>query len=195
MKKTINPEVLQELEEADWNDLLPRLLKYARYKSLKLLQFGHIVADPEELVEKAIGLAYGVGEDDGYREWNKEKFPDLYIFLLTIINSIVSHLIEHHKKFPTDGIEDQEILSASPNPEEVVIQTDNLEKIQKRIYQAVEGDDEIETVILFIGEGLTAPRDIAAQTGFDIARVNSILKRIRRKLRPLYSELFPEKGH
>jgi len=194
MEKTINPEVRQELDEADWDDIFPRLLRYAQSRSYKIRWIGSAAADPEELVGEAIALAYGVGKNDGYREWNKEKFPNLLDFLQTIINSLISHLNEHHNKFPSDEIDD-ELSSDNPDPEKLVLQKDLQEKLYNRIYQEVEGDDEMETVILCYEEGITTPRDIAAQTGFDVAQVNNTLKRLRRKLRPLLSQLFPEKGH
>lgn len=194
MERTINPEVRQELDEADWDDILLRLLSYARIRSYKIRWIGNVAADPEELVGEAIALAYGVGKNDGYREWNKEKFPNLLDFLQTIINSLISHLNEHHKKFPSDELDDQ-LSSENPDPEKLVLQKDYQEKLYNRIYQEVEGDDEMETVILYYEEEITTPRDIAARTGLNVIQVNNILKRLRRKLRPLLSQLFPEKGH
>lgn len=193
MNETINSEVRKELDAANWDDLLPRLLKYARSKLYKTQLVSKITIEPEDLVSEAIALAYGVGQNDGYRHWNKETFPDLCIFLFSVIKSLVSHKIEHHIKFPAQEIGDFDGATQTPTPEEVIIQKNNLSKIYQRIYESVEGDDEMETVILCIEEGFDTPREIASQTGYEIPRVNNILKRIRRKLSPLKDEIISEK--
>jgi len=166
MKKTINPEVRQELDEANWDDLLPRLLKYAQSNCRKIRWIGNIVADPEELVEEAIALAYGVGKNNGYRAWNKEKFPNLHDFLLTIINSIISHLNEHHNKFPSDGIEDQEISSASPNPEKVFIQKDGIIDLKNAIGYKGKYSDTFGEHTVYIIHGINNSKGI--QIIFDV---------------------------
>jgi DNA-directed RNA polymerase specialized sigma24 family protein len=193
MERTINPEVRQELDEADWDDIFPRLLWYAKLKSYKIRWIGNAAADPEELVGEAIALTYGAGKNDGYREWNKEKFPNLLDFLQTIINSLISHLNEHHNKFPNDELDDQ-LSSENPDPEKLVLQKDYQEKLYNRIYQEVEGDDEMETVILSYEEEITTPRDIATRTGLDVTQVNNTLKRLRRKLRPVAQSIISREG-
>jgi hypothetical protein len=195
MRKTIDAQIRQEIEDTDWNELLPRLLKYAHYKCRFLYRFGNIMADPEELVGQSIALAFGVGKDDSYRKWNKETFPNLVDFLISIINSLVSHLKDHNNKFPKESLETLEFPSTANNPEDDITEKDNLDKIQKRIFQAIEGDEEVETVVLCINEGFITPREVSGHTGININQVNNIMKRMRRKLRPLHDELFPEKGH
>ncbi len=67
-----DPTICAELDKEDWNNILPRVLKYALARSMKYHWLGYVV-EPKELVHEAISLAYGIGKNETYRNWNKEK--------------------------------------------------------------------------------------------------------------------------
>jgi hypothetical protein len=46
-----------------------------------------------------------------------------------------------------------------------------------------EGDEEMGIVVMCLQDGISKPREISEQTGYDVDRVNNILKRMRRKAR------------
>jgi len=181
-----NPEVREELDnQADWPEILPRLLKYAAAKTMNFRLLGIVDLDPMDLVSEAITLAYS-----GNRNWNKEVYPDPIDFLISVIGSIVNHKIKHYYKFKKgalllDDTSDKtpELVSlSSQNPEAIVTEKDNLLNLQKAIYEAVAGDEEAGMVLLCIESEKTRPREIAEETGYEVKQVNNILKRLRRKI-------------
>jgi len=185
-----NSEIHAELDKADWQEISLHLLQFAVSKAKMLRAMGVVDVGPEDLIQQAISLAYGVGPNNTYRNWNKEVYPDLASFLRSVIKSIVSHKKEHRQKFKTETIDnnlgDKEIKSMSPEtPEALVIKNQDFSNIKKAIYERVKGDEEIEMVLLCFEEGISKPQDIAKEIGYDINKVNNALKRLRRKTKDL----------
>jgi hypothetical protein len=92
-----------ELDKQDWDEVLPRLLKYAESAARTLSWLG-IGFDPMELVNEAISMAYGAGEGGTYRNWDRQKCPKLETFLIGIIKSNISHQAEHEASFPKEPL-------------------------------------------------------------------------------------------
>lgn len=196
-----DPSARASLDEAICPDILQKVLLYAIYQCKKYFWMTNAALDPHDLVQEAIALAYGVGADGGYRNWDREKYPDLAIFLMTVIKSIVSHKIEHLRNFPKDPVEGQDEVnvdftaSAEPSAkdqfaslsrisaEDRLIQADSLSNLVRRLESMAEGDEEMEIVVMCLQDGISKPREISEQTSYDIGRVNNILKRLRRKAR------------
>ncbi|MDY6894061.1 MAG: hypothetical protein SVO01_01390 [Thermotogota bacterium] len=97
-----DPTIHEELDKADWATIRPKVLKYAVYRAKNLQWLGDEV-EPEELVNESVARAYGKGARGGYRNWDKEKCPDLASFLIGIIRSMTSHMAEHEKDFPSES--------------------------------------------------------------------------------------------
>lgn len=185
-----NPEIRAELDKADWKEISLQLLRFAASKAKMLRAIGVADAGPEDLIQQAISLAYGVGPNNTYRNWNKDVYPDLASFLFSVIKSIVSHKKEHAEKFRTKTIDndlgDKEIKSLSPeSPEALVIKEQNFADLKMAIYERAKGDEEIEMVLLCLEDGISKPQDIAKEIGYDINKVNNALKRLRRKTKDL----------
>ncbi len=188
-----NPKIREELGkvgEAGWQEISLQLLWFATSKARMLRTMGIADVDPEDLIQEAISLAYGGGPNNTYRNWNKEVYPDLAGFLISVIKSIVSHKKEHRYKFKTgildDDLGDKELKSLSPeNPEELVAQKHDLTNLKEAIYERVKGDEEIEMVLLCLEDGISKPQRIAKETGYDINKVNNALRRLRRKTKDL----------
>ncbi|MGO9177072.1 MAG: hypothetical protein ACLQED_13180 [Desulfobaccales bacterium] len=187
-----NPAIREELERADWQEISIQLLWFAVSKARMLRAMGIVDVDHEDLIQEAISLAYGIGPNDTYRNWNKEVYPDLTGFLRSVIKSIVSHKKEHHGKFKSetssldDALGDKELTSLSPeNPEELVTEGHCLMSLKEVIYERVKGDEEIGMVLLCLEEGISKPQHIAEEIGYDINRVNNALRRLRNKTKDL----------
>jgi hypothetical protein len=185
-----NPKIREELEKADWKEISFKLLWYATSKAKMLRAIGIADVDPEDLIQEAISLAYGVGPNDTYRNWNKELYPDLVGFLISVIKSIVSHKKENREKFKTQTIDDdfgdKDLKPLSPeNPEELVTKKHDLAKLKQAIYERVKGDEEVGMVLLCFEDRISKPQQIAEETDYDINRINNALRRLRRKTKDL----------
>lgn len=189
--------IYEELRKADWDAVLPRVLKYAVSRAKMFKWLGDEV-EPEDLVQEAISRAYGIGTRGAYRNWNKETCPDLGDFLIGIIRSMTSHKAEHEAGFPSESIfnedgspKDAKILrsynetvglSKLNNPEEENIEKENLQALQEELDRLVDEDEDLGMVILCIEDGISEPRNIAELTGINKDKVNNLLRKLRRKL-------------
>lgn len=195
-----DPTLCAELDKEDWENILPRVHKYAVARSKKYYWLGHVV-EPEELVQEAISLAYGIGENENYRNWNKEKYPKLEDFLISIIESITSHKADHSMRikkkplFNDDGtINDFELSISSnfmvnknnlnsPEPEEEIIQSENSQLFADKLKNIAEEDEEMGIIIMCLEDGISRPRDISNETGYDVKKIHNIFRRLRTKLK------------
>jgi len=197
----LDEKIREELDNAEWDKILPRVLKYAIYRVKKYELLSITCPDPEDLVNEAITLAYGADAKGSYRKWNKERYPGLADFLISIVSSITSHEIDHLIKFRHEYFRSQEEGTQDPleieassvskilSPEQIMVQEQRAKDIIEEFNRVVEGDEEIELILLCIEEGVTKPREIAKETGYDVKRVYNIMKRMRRKLQRLNTSL------
>jgi len=192
-----DPTIHADLKKADWDAALPRVLKYAVSRAKMFKWLGDEV-EPEALAQEAIARAYGIGTRGNYRNWDKERCPDLGDFLIGIIRSMTSHKAEHEAEFPSESLfnedgsaKDSKILkscdeTAGPSkpktPEEEIIENENLQAFKDELDSLADGDEDLGMVILCIEDGISEPRNIADATGFEKDKVNYLLKRLRRKL-------------
>jgi DNA-directed RNA polymerase specialized sigma24 family protein len=184
-----NQKIREELDKADWQEISLQLLRYATSKAKMLRAMGITDVGPEDLIQEAISLAYGIGPNNTYRNWNQEVYPDLAGFLRSVIKSIVSHKTEQRKDFKTEPIDeafDKDLKPLSPeSPEALVSREHDLMKLKQVIYERIKGDEEVELVCLCLEDGNSKPQRIAEETGYDITTVNNALRRLRRKTKDL----------
>ena len=193
-----DPAIRTELDNADWENIFPRIYKYAMARSMKYHWLGYVV-EPEELVQETVSLAYGIGKNETCRNWNKEKYPNLEDFLISIIESITSHKMDHSKRFnikpmynkdgtPSDfeqSISSSEMASKGilNSPEDDLIQSESLQALRDKLNSISENDEEIGIIILCMEDGIARPRDISNETGYDVKKVYNIFRRLRTKLK------------
>lgn len=170
-------------------------------RAKKYAWLGQAKCDPHDLVNEAIAQAYGVGSKGSFRKWNKERYPDPVDFFISTINSITSHDAKHYTRFRQEHFGGQESGSPDPleteaskslssihkalDPEEKTIQLDLAQKSIASIRELINGDEEMGMIFLCLEEGITKAKDIAKETGYDINRVYTILRRYRRKLKEI----------
>ena len=122
----------------------------------------------------------------GVREWDPDKYPNLYTHLKWIVDSDIDHLsksMEHDKsrRMPETTFDQ---ASETPNPEEQLIAKENKafeDEIRDEFYEMVEGDEDLETLMLCFDEGIDKPRHIAEQTGWNVPKVNNVKRKLFRK--------------
>lgn len=180
----VQDKVLELLESTDWKDIVFRLTHYTVGKASRYtwksgsLPGGKI---PEDIALDAIEKVWM-----GVREWDPDKYPNLYTHLKWIVDSDIDHLLksmEHDKsrRMPETAFDQ---ASETPNPEEQLIAKENKafeDEIRDEFYAMVEGDEDLEILMLCFDEGIDKPRDIAEQTGWDVPKVNNVKRKLFRK--------------
>jgi hypothetical protein len=180
----VQDRVLELLESADWKDIVFRLTHYAVGKACRYTwKSGSLPGGktPQDMALDAIEKVWM-----GVREWNPNKYPNLYTHLKWIVDSDIDHLsksMEHDKsrRMPETTFDQ---ASETPNPEEQLIAKENKafeDEIREEVYEMVEGDEDLETLMLCFDEGIDKPRHIAEQTGWDVPKVNNIKRKLFRK--------------
>lgn len=202
-----DPSIREDLTQADWKVILPQLLCFAQSQCRKFYWLGDGHLHPQDLVQEAIALAFGRGENGGYRNWNKEYYPDLPSFLKGVIKSIVNHKIQHIKEFPHDSMEPQDGKGddsiegddahvaksiydgiSSDSPEGNLVIVENKKEFSERVMKLkslADGDEEMGLVMMCFEDGISTPREIAEATGYDVNNIYNIIKRIKRKARDI----------
>lgn len=199
-------ENLDKLAAANWDDALPRVYKYAKWKCFNYSLLG-FEFDPESLVDEAIARAYGSGtsstSEPTYRNWNQDAYPDLADFLISIIKSLLSHLKEHHLAFLAESLNDNEKeeshsiskldyeaqqasflhgLIRTKTPEEELILKKQRELFRSFLNDLSLSDEEIGFVIMAYEDGAEKAAEVAERTGFEIGKVYNINRRLGRKI-------------
>jgi len=148
------------------------------------------------LVQDAVSLAFGAGEDGRFRRWNKEKYPDLTDFLMGVISSLAYHEIGKDRKRKQEHLDPdvekpvdpcyKEIManytSIAPSPEEAVEQEENSRLLITKLEEILGKDEEGQLVLLAICGGKTKPQAIAEDTRISIGHVYKARERIRKIL-------------
>ena len=188
------------LDKQDWERVIPVVLKYAVARSKKYYWLGEKV-NPEELVHEAIARAYGVGNNNDYRNWNREEYPKLEDFLISIISSMTNQCAEHLRKFPEESItkEDgttREVTSSidfqggidaltSRNPEDLFVENEKLNEITEQLKSVANDDEEMGYVIMCLEDGICSRKKIAEISGCYVEKVYKIIRTLNRRLKKI----------
>lgn len=183
----VQDKILELLESADWKDITFRLTHYAFWKACRYTWKSgspdHLPGGrtPKDMAFDAIEKVWS-----GVREWDPDKYPNLYTHLKWIVDSDIDHLFKSKEHDKSQRVPEAEFDRASetPNPEEQLIAKENMaleEEIRDEIYKMVEGDEDLETLILCFEEGIDKPQDIAEQTGWDVSKANNVKRKLFRK--------------
>lgn len=194
MNYTATRETRDELEKANWTEIWPRLHKYAGYKVRNARRYGLRNHDPQHLVNEAISLSFGGREDKRFRHWNREKYPDLVNFLMSVISSLAYHETGKDQKENTEHLDPHLEKSLEPcqyqimtnyttiplSPDEALEWEENGRELITKLEAALEKDEDAQLVLLAIREGLTKPQDIAQAWGIPVGRVYKARDRMRK---------------
>lgn len=192
-RKRSHVEMTEELNGLDWKPILKVALHHAKIVSSNYGAIG-VSIDPNDLVQESIALLYGVGKNDTFRNWDKNKYPDIKQHIKWIINSISEHKYEHackfqHLEFEQDKstAEDDCIIEYPQGtyndvtPEDLaIIKEHNL--ITNKLINSSELDKEEENVVTCILLDITTPKEISEELGISVKDINNIKKRIARKI-------------
>jgi RNA polymerase sigma factor (sigma-70 family) len=194
--------IVELIQQADWDDIYPRALKYA----LKKLSF--LSGSPLEGVSKK-QVAHDIVSQailkiiDGDRKWEPGRGTILN-YLIYVVKSDISHLyrlddykltsrmpVSPQKDNDRESIETEELLKKaheldkhaadiSPDPPQSV---DNIlieHEICDSLLEVIDGDDELESIVRCMLDGFSKPRDIAEQLGVKPKNIYNAKKRLER---------------
>jgi hypothetical protein len=192
--------VLELLEAANWRDIIVRLTYHA---AIQFRRYGWKTGLPEGNSPDDIALIAIQKVWDGTRDWDPDKYPDLFKHLQWIVRSDVEHLfssLEHKKtgRMPVmeknDGTEVELGESTGEHPhsisgrvltpeEELIAEHDRNSEaaLITELHDAVKGDEDLELLLLCFEEGIDKPEKIAIETGWDINKVYNLKRKLLRK--------------
>ena len=191
------------LREANWEEIGQILVAHAAYRAKNLAwrtgDYWDLAEglNPVDIAQEAIQRLL-----EGKRTWQPERVA-LLPFLKGVVDSLISHLIESsdnelQDRIP-DGEEDDELWDRSefrapfndpndlrnslgvqpPIPEQILLEKEAEPRISK-LFEAVQGEADLEKVIHAIMEVGHKPADVAEHLGLPVTAVNNRLKRLRR---------------
>jgi RNA polymerase sigma factor (sigma-70 family) len=193
---TIAPETRALLEQHHWETTIPRLVKYALDKTRRLYWQGKLGGDlpggqqAEDLVEEAIEKVRS-----GERKWNPYDQPDLYEYLRSVIDSLISHLVNSRENrvvirlVPND--DDKDPINRFPDraatPLDRLLQEEREASSERwfwGFHSSLADDPPLQRYIECIYEYPTniKPSAIAEQLGITLAEIYNLKKRLKRRL-------------
>lgn len=196
MESSADRETREELENANWKEIWPRLRKYAEVKVRTAKRLGLRNHDPQDLVQEAVSLAFGARDDGRFRRWNKEKYPSLLDFLMGVVRSLGYHETGKDQKKKHESLDPdiekaldpshQDIManytSMVLSPEEALEQEENRRSMITKLDSAFAGDEDAQLVLLALYDGILSPQAIAEETGISVGRVYKLRAKIRKIL-------------
>ena len=172
----VSSAVRKRLESADWIDLSKRLYNYARRKT-NALKFLHVPGElplghtHQDLVQDAIDRVFR-----GDRNWDPDNAPDLYVYLTSVIDSLLSGLLnkaDYRYRAPQDLAEMAGSHEADYN--------DCFEALEKLVKDASADDKDLDSVRQGLEDGMP-PDEIAEFFRISTMRVYTLARKLRRRI-------------
>ena len=196
-------KILALLEAADWKQIIKKLTHHAIWRaslytwksgSPYLLPGGKT---PEDVALEAVGKIWS-----GTRDWDPDKYPDIFVHLKWIVKSDIGHLFsseEHQKSAPMPDTKDSEknkpdilesasLLNSNGNTstpeEELIAQEDRdfQDMIKRELYSSVEDNDDLGYLLLCFEEGIDKPGEIAEKMHWDVTKVYNLKRTLLRRI-------------
>lgn len=197
---TLDPETYRLLYEQDWDAIGKELVAFAVFWARNYkwrrgetweLAAGETVADiVQEVIVKTI---------EGRRKWDPHKGA-LVPWLKDQVKSEIDHLCHsrpHKYEVPIPENEDGEELAdrvvhcasrrsnLDPtlirDPEEIILKQEEIKQREDALFQAADGDPQLEEILDVITDCEPKPRHLAAEIGVPVEDINNRLKRLRRR--------------
>ena len=176
-------DVLRRLNEADWDQIYPELVLYAKFRLEPISWLGGHPpggTQAEDLVQEAIESLF-----IGRRTWDVAKHPNLVGVLKGIIKSLVSHQTKAKDNQTRQALSEDagvdgwghDALSNNPSPEESLVFKEQIAQMESQL----EDDEEAGLVFLYLLENAKSQK-IAEELGMPVTKVYVITRRVRRKL-------------
>lgn len=175
----MDSDVVKRLYEADWDMLVPKLVRHAKfniYDPSRLLPGGQ---SAEDIVQEAVAKVIS-----GERKWDPVKHPDLEAHLKSIIDSMLS-------RKGLFGLKEWEAMANVDDPEEwerIAARCQNIDGLahDAEVFIAamrdnMQGDAELNDLFDAVIEGFDKPGDISELTGIPVERVYELRRKLERR--------------
>ena len=189
------------MSDAEWEELVGRLTLHAHSKLKKLYWRGVPYAKGGAVPGAACAQDFAAEAVeaflDGTRKWDKAKHPDFLQFLLSVIDSKISHLVESVENRRTRRIDTAKkgsepaykLRAKSKRPAEIVADEEERLRTRKAVLAEM-GDDDLATSLFECIEAeITKPAEIAEYLGVDVSDINNAKKRLQRAVDKAFEKL------
>lgn len=191
-------DVLRRLEEHPWEDTLPRLLHYADSKIRRLRWLGERNGRPPrgaeagDIVHQAIEKIF-----DGRRRWDPSTQPELLRYLMDLVDSEVSNLVNLAENRKTRRLvasrqsdEGEELPGDDfPDTRSGSEETALDQEAQRRgedfvlgFWDSLASEPDLQEVVDAIIADVAKPAEIAARLGVKVEEIYARKKRLRLRL-------------
>lgn len=176
----LDPTVLKHLEAVDdWGGVYQRLVLYAVRKTNNLsfirgrgvLPLGR---KPEDLAQEAFKRVF-----EGKRKWKPDQDPDICEYLMGVVDSLLSDLLDKADYRHQDGRSVGELAGLSSSDG---VSYDDCVEALIRICEAASADDsDLDNVRQGLEDGMKAG-EIADFFGIDVKEVYNLTRKLRRRI-------------
>lgn len=168
------------LDEHDWDDTIPRLIKYAFTKIRPLSWYqqkgGHVAAGKmaEDFVMDAILKVYR-----GQRQWDPETVPDLLIYLFGVVRSEINH---HSESLENRCLHFLDTLSEQQQKQVTATAANVLpEGFMEGFLKEIADDPRLVRIATLAAAG-RKPREIADELRLPVTIIYNTRKLLQRRL-------------
>jgi hypothetical protein len=203
-------KLLARMSDGKIEFLILRLGRYANRESKRLdWRTGNSNELPDGETDDSIVSKAFERVLSGKRKWNPENDPDFAKYMMDVIDSLLSHLVNSKDNTmfgppPEEGSADEAAWhGASPrhgrkyersaewmtqtaaSPEEELLQKKERaanKRAMELLQESIKNDAELVKIVEAIKEGCDKNGEIAKQTGIDIRDVEKAKKRLNRKI-------------
>lgn len=197
-------EIRERLERHPWHLTLTRLRRYAKDRAARLTWSGFRRGplpggrQSEDVVGTAIEKVL-----TGVREWDPAQHPDLDLFLESVVDSEISHLVEgwdHRHIRPVaalprdpDREEEEDAVaaapSAAPGPAEGLLQREREREgddFYRSFHATLTDDSVLQRIVECIEADVVKPGEIAERLGIPVTEIYNRRKQLQRRLTDFY---------
>lgn len=176
----IPADVKERLDRHDWDDTIPRLIKFALIKIHQMSwyqeQGGQVAAGKmaEDFVMDAIVKVY-----KGQRQWDPQSMPDLLSYLFGVLRSEIHHhsqSLENRCFRFLDTLSEEKKKDSEPSSH-----TEKKDNFMEGFLNSIQDDPQLAQVALLVAQG-RKPREIATELHIQVNSVYNMRKVLRRRL-------------
>jgi len=183
---------ISEITEDEWRQYQKRLTLHARNKFFRLgwvskhgCKAGPQGVGPEDVASEAI-----IKVIEGKRKYNKEEYPDFKMFLRSVVDSIVSNMLnlaERKKlhRLPNVGSDSDEtrtfeLEDNQLSPLNNLMNKEVVDEVNAVLMTAFSTDNIVCGILECLRAGIMKPSEMAEYLEVNIKDVNNAQKRLRR---------------
>lgn len=179
--------VRSTLDSQDWEPVLKRLVAYA-HRRLKQMNWNGVggmsrPATPGGKDAWDFGMQAITDIFTGTRRWDPETEPDLFLYLTSVVNSLISNELRRKANRAEQPLD--EAVEDLPDPcAELGIQDD----FAWDFLASIEGEPDLHRISECIVDGIIKRADIATHLGLTPIQVTNAGKRLVRRLTQFIAE-------